>query len=93
MDPSLVQALTVGGAAVAFFLVLKWIIDGKLHTHSEVEGLRQDKIDLLQINKDQSAALAASTEAHAKSLETIAVLRARLGDPPPPVVADSRDAL
>lgn len=57
MDPNAIQLITVGGAAGAFFLVLKWLADGKFHTDSEVVGLRADKQALLDINKEQASAL------------------------------------
>lgn len=53
----IVQSITVGGAAAAFYWVLKLLVDGKLHTDSEVNGLRQDKIDLLRINSALSDTL------------------------------------
>ncbi len=59
-ETSIFQLITIGGAAGAFFLMIKWIADGRFHTHSEVEGLRQDKADLLKINADQSEALKTS---------------------------------
>lgn len=49
MDP--IQIITLGGAAGMAYFVLKWLVDGKLHTHSEVEGLRQDKAELWAANK------------------------------------------
>jgi hypothetical protein len=61
--PSDVTTLIItGGAAGAFFLVLKWIVDGKLHSHSEVGGLQQDKKDLLTINSTLSSALDKSND-------------------------------
>jgi hypothetical protein len=54
-DPA--QFITVLGAAGALFYVLKLIVDGKLHSNSEIEGLRQDKKDLLAINQSLGAAL------------------------------------
>jgi hypothetical protein len=59
-DP--LQIALTGGAAGALLLVLKWIVDGKLHPSSEIDGLRQDKIDLLKINRIQADALKASNE-------------------------------
>lgn len=50
MSPDPIQLITVLGAAGALFYVLKLIVDGKLHSNSEVDGLRQDKKDLLVIN-------------------------------------------
>ena len=54
---SVLQFITVGGAAVAFFWVLRLIVEGKLHSSSEIDGLRQDKQDLLEINSKLSEAL------------------------------------
>ena len=61
MDP--IQLLLVGGGAGVAVLVLKWMVDGKLHTSSETDGLRQDKADLLKINETYASALKASNEA------------------------------
>lgn len=80
---AILQLLTISGAAGAFFLVLKWLADGKFHTHSEVQGLRDDKKALLAVNKDQAEALRASNVLHERALDTISVLRQRLGDPMP----------
>lgn len=60
MDP--LQMITIGGAAGVAFYVLKWLVDGKLHTSSETDGLRQDKVDLIRINDTQGAALKAQNE-------------------------------
>lgn len=49
MDP--IQLITLGGAAGVSVWVIKQIVDGKLHTHSEVEGLRADKRELFAANK------------------------------------------
>jgi hypothetical protein len=56
------QLLVTAGAAGAFYFVLKWLVDGKLHTHSEVEGLRADKVALLEVNKEQAAAMKHTNE-------------------------------
>lgn len=72
-DP--IQLLTLTGAAGAFFLFIKWIADGKFHSHSEVEGLRQDKVELLAVNKEQAAALKASNDLLAKVLDTLKEIR------------------
>lgn len=60
MDP--LTAITVGGAAGVAILVLKWMVDGKLHTDSEVQGLKADKADLLKINAAFAEALKLSNE-------------------------------
>lgn len=64
---SIITLLTVGGAAGAFYVILRWLIDGKLHTHSEVEGLQRDKADLLAVNKTQADALERSNSALERS--------------------------
>lgn len=69
IDPGVINLFLVTGAAGAFFLVLKWVTDGKLHTDSEVTGLRQDKADLLSLNKAQADALKRSNELLSKALE------------------------
>lgn len=61
MDAQFIQIVTVAGAAGAFFIVLKWVVDGKLHSDSEVVGLRQDKADLLKLNTEQAEAMKRST--------------------------------
>lgn len=77
-DPNVINLILVTGAAGAFFLVLKWLAEGKFHTHSEVQGLGEDKRALLAINKDQAEALKHSNELHEIALETIAELRRQL---------------
>jgi hypothetical protein len=74
MEAQIIQVITVAGAAGAFFLVLKWIVDGKLHSDSETAGLRQDKADLLKINADQSEALKRSNELLATTQDRLAEL-------------------
>lgn len=59
-DP--VQIVTLLGAAGALFYVLRLLVDGKLHTNSEIEGLRQDKKDLLAINAILSSAIDKSND-------------------------------
>ena len=75
MDPY--QVIVLGGAAGALFWVLKLITDGKLHSSSETEGLRQDKVDLLKINETQGRALRASNEQLA---ELVPLIRGVLGE-------------
>lgn len=70
MEP--IQFLMLGGAAGALFWVLKLAVDGKLHTSSETDGLRQDKVDLLKINETQGQALKASNE---QGTEIVTLLR------------------
>lgn len=60
MDP--LQLILVTGAAGAFFWVLKWIVDGKLHTHSEVQGLRADKAELSATVKTLTEAVTAGNK-------------------------------
>jgi len=70
MDPLQLIVLT-GGLGVAVW-VLKLAVDGKLHTSSETDGLRQDKVDLLKINETQGQALKAANE---QGTETAHLLR------------------
>ena len=67
LEGQVVQLITTLGAAGALVWVLKLIVDGKLHSHSEVEGLRSDKDALLEVNEVQGKALAAAND----QLETI----------------------
>jgi hypothetical protein len=78
MEGQILQIITVAGAAGAFFLVLKWIVDGKLHSDSETKGLREDKTELLKINADQSVARAKSNELLSKALDGLQQLREEL---------------
>jgi len=71
METGIIQIVTTAGAAGAFFLVLKWIVDGKLHSDSETKGLREDKADLLRINEEQSQALKKSNDLLEKALARI----------------------
>lgn len=58
MDPQTLPTLiTLGGAAGALFYVLKLLVDGKLHTNSEVDGLRLDKQHLFAANARLSSGL------------------------------------
>jgi hypothetical protein len=68
----IITAIIVTGAAGAFFWVLRQIIDGKLHSSSEVDGLRQDKADLLRINAAISKQLA---DTNSQLREVIALLK------------------
>jgi hypothetical protein len=56
------QLLLQGGAIVALVWVVLLLTGGKLHTSSEIEGLRQDKEDLLAVNTRMSAALELSND-------------------------------
>ena len=51
-----------GGAAVALIWVITLLTGGKLHTSSEIDGLREDKANLLAVNERMSKALEASNE-------------------------------
>lgn len=44
------QLLVTGGAAGALFYVLRLIVEGRLHSDSEINGLREDKKQLLAAN-------------------------------------------
>jgi hypothetical protein len=52
-----VSVVLTGSAAAALFWTIKQLISGNLHTNSEVDGLHQDKKDLLMVNRDLSEAL------------------------------------
>ena len=66
VDPDTLKAITdliiQGGAIVVLVWVVNLLLSGKLHTDSEVDGLRRDKADLLVANKDLSEALDQNTE-------------------------------
>ena len=68
-DPA--QTITILGAAGALLLVLKWIVDGKLHSHSEVDGLKEDKKALLNTVNELSEAIRTSNEQQAKIIELL----------------------
>ena len=51
-----------GGAISVLVWVVLLLTSGKLHTSSEVEGLRQDKAELLAVNAHLSEALEQSNE-------------------------------
>ena len=70
MDP--LQLILSTGAAGALFYIVKLLVDGKLHTNSEVDGLKADKADLLKINAAQADALRQSNE---QQLEILQILR------------------
>ena len=59
---SVVDLILQGGAVVALVWVVVLLTTGKLHTSSEVEGLRRDKADLLVVNSHLSGALEQSNE-------------------------------
>lgn len=80
-----VKFLTIGGAAAVALYVLTLIVNGKLHSNSEVEGLRKDKESLTTQNDELAKALAASNETieallsilrRADDKQIIAILRA-----------------
>ena len=54
---ALSQLILQGGAIVVLVWVVTLLTSGKLHTSSEIEGLRKDKEDLLAVNKRISEAL------------------------------------
>lgn len=61
MDP--IQALSLLGAAGALLWVLKLLaVDEKLHTDSEVKGLKADKTALWAANKELQRALNTTNE-------------------------------
>jgi hypothetical protein len=63
IDPVAISQLVLQGGAV---VVLTWVVTlltgGKLHTSSEVDGLKKDKSDLLAINERMSEALQQSNQ-------------------------------
>lgn len=59
-DPS--QIILTLGAAGALFYVLKLIVDGKLHSSSEVDGIRADKKELLAVNARMADAIDKSND-------------------------------
>jgi len=79
MDP--IQLISLLGAAGALYYVLRLIVDGKLHSDSELQGLKQDKIELLAINRQQNDALDASNKQLAVALSVLKELTER--DPNP----------
>lgn len=66
-----VQVVLVTGAAGALFYVLKWVVDGKLHSHSEVAGLQADKKELFEANKLKDEAIAEATATLKSILEIL----------------------
>jgi hypothetical protein len=86
VDP--IQLITVGGAAGVAVWVLKLVTDGKLHSSSETDGLRQDKVELLKINETQGKALRAANEGLSEVARLLRDVLAELrreapdGDPP-----------
>lgn len=69
MDP--IQLITLTGAAGMAIYVLNLLSSGKFHTHSEVEGLRADKVDLFKANHKLAAANEAANETLRKILEVL----------------------
>lgn len=69
--PDFGQLIITGGAAGALFWVLKQLVDGKLHTHSEIEGLRADKRELFRANGVLTAANAEANKLLQKILELL----------------------
>lgn len=77
MDPTVVQFITVAGAAGALGWVLRLLTASKpgLHTASEVKGLKQDKVDLLVIVKSLTESLRASNETDSEILAIVKEVR------------------
>lgn len=70
MDP--LQAVTLMGAAGALLWVVKLIaIDEKLHTDSEVKGLKADKAALWAANRSLQRAVDASNTTMAEILKLL----------------------
>ena len=80
MDP-LQLIVTTGGLGVAVW-VLKLAVDGKLHTSSETDGLKQDKVDLLKINERQGTALDSSNTQLAELVPLIREILVELREGP-----------
>lgn len=59
---SLSQLILQGGAIVVLVWIVTLLTSGKLHTSSEIEGLRKDKENLLEVNKRVSEALEQSNK-------------------------------
>lgn len=61
LDPAFFESLSTlilqGGAIIVLIWVVLLLTGGKLHTSSEIDGLRKDKETLLEINKQISKAL------------------------------------
>jgi hypothetical protein len=59
---AITQLILQGGAIVVLVWVVMLLTSGKLHTSSEIDGLRKDKDDMLAINKRMSEALEQSNK-------------------------------
>lgn len=57
-----VEAITVAGAAAVAVWVIWLVVAGKLHTDSEVQGLREDKKALFEANTIKDTALLEANE-------------------------------
>lgn len=66
LDPETVGAISQlvlqGGAIVVLIWVVTLLTGGKLHTSSEIDGLKKDKDDLLAANRRIGEALQKSNE-------------------------------
>lgn len=65
----LMQLVLQGGAIVALAWVLTLLTGGRLHTSSEVDGLRKDKADLLTVNQRLGEALDQSNRLLEKAID------------------------
>lgn len=74
MEPGLIQAITILGAAGVALWILRLMTEKepKLHTHSEVEGLRADKAALWEANRGLQHAQEAT---NATLAEILGILR------------------
>jgi len=65
-DPKTIEAISQlilqGGAIVVLIWVVTLLTGGKLHTSSEIDGLKKDKDDLLAANKRIGDALQQSND-------------------------------
>lgn len=69
MDP--VQLITLGGAAGMAVWVLHLLTSNKLHTHSEVDGLRADKRELWRANEKLQISLESANDSLAEILKLL----------------------
>lgn len=75
---SVIQLIVVSGAAGAFFLVLRWIVEGKLHAKSEVDGLKADKKELISSNRELREANAEANKGLSEALELLRGIAERI---------------
>lgn len=74
----IVQLFLIGGAAAALAWVLLMLTGGKLHTHSEVLGLQQDKALLFSTNATLSTALGNTNQLLDQSQKAVSAQQATI---------------